>query len=360
MALKPRKFFLDVQDRIFVAGPNNTFRSEAPIFFNEDVENIELYFLQPNDRRTGYRYIDISGSTVSFAVGVTAPAALQTVWTAGGLSPISASASVVITGGSGTNAEQRIDFAQRPDRGSFAFSLPARTASVASITNYLFRTTAAHGLYNGQPVTLTGFSAPSGFVNGGTYIVQSASTFAFAIGSDTTATTTILAESVSGGTAEVPAQTTATIPYNANAASVQAALDNANISATASGTPLDESITLAFSGSYSGVALSAGSIIANTLYTNPHLSGNVNFATTEIADLLNQGITSVNIEVQVSSGALRHTFTQAATLAEDIISALSPSPLPVVTATSFSLLDSSGDVWTISVTPEGELQLSHV
>jgi hypothetical protein len=79
--MEPRRFYLDTAKRAFVASPDATIPAPSNVFFREDVESIELYFLKPtNNAAQPYSYRDYSANTVKLAVGVTAPAALQTTW----------------------------------------------------------------------------------------------------------------------------------------------------------------------------------------------------------------------------------------------------------------------------------------
>jgi hypothetical protein len=78
-----------------------------PLFFDEDVEGIELYFLEPtNNADAPYRYLDYSANTVKFAVGTTTPAALQLTWSTIA-STVTATITSLVTGGSGSNEQQR-------------------------------------------------------------------------------------------------------------------------------------------------------------------------------------------------------------------------------------------------------------
>ncbi|MEB3209661.1 MAG: hypothetical protein VKK63_12210, partial [Synechococcus sp.] len=181
MALQARQFFLDVQARQFVAAANSTLPITAPVFFEEDVEAVELYFLQPSTT-TGraYDYLDPSAATVKFAVGTVSPAALQTGWTAISTSVVSTITGVV-NGGGGSDEVQRISFAPKPTSGGYVIELPARDVSVASVTAGTFTCSNPHGLFDGQAVTLTGFSTPTGFTNGSQYYVSGRTSQTFAI-----------------------------------------------------------------------------------------------------------------------------------------------------------------------------------
>ena len=75
--MQARKFYLDTQSRALVSSADSTLAAADPIFFDEDVESLELYFLEPTgDGNAPYRYLDYSSNTVKFAVGTTTPAAM--------------------------------------------------------------------------------------------------------------------------------------------------------------------------------------------------------------------------------------------------------------------------------------------
>ena len=359
MALQARQFFLDVQARQFVSGANSSLPASNPVFFEEDVEAIELYFLQPSTTAGRiYDYLDLSGATVKFAVGTTSPAALQTAWSAISTSVVSTITGVA-NGGGGSDEVQRISFSPKPTSGSYIIELPARNVTVASVTAGVFTCSTPHGLFDGQAVTLTGFTTPTGFSNGSAYYItaRTAQTFQTATTAGGAAITTSAASSA--GTAQLAKISTGSIVYNASPSTVQAAIAAVSASASVTGVA-GETYTLTFNNNNGGIDLPLITLAGNTLAAAPGLAANLSFNTANIASLISAGTTAVNVEVEVAEGAVRQTFRTSATLSNDLITSTSPSPLPTVTATSFQLQDSSGDLWTIEVTPDGELQLSQV
>jgi len=133
------------------------------------------------------------------------------------------------------------------------------------------------------------------------------------------------------------------------------------VSASASVTGVAaETYTITFNNRSGGIDLPLVNIASSTLAAAPGLAANLSFNTANIASLISAGVSQVNVEVEIAEGAVRQTFRTAATLSDDLITSTSPSPLPTITATSFQLQDSGGDLWTISVTPDGELMLSQV
>jgi hypothetical protein len=364
--MQARKFYLDTQSRKFVLSPDSTLEAAEPAFFDEDVEAVELYFLNPtgNDDRP-YDYADYSANTVKFAIGTTTPAALQTVWTP---LPTSVTTSVtsLVTGGSGTNEQQRITLAPEPVSGGFALQLPARNVTVSSVSANIF-TAANHGLYAGQSVSLTAFSlTASAVANGSSYFVIRNSKDTFSLAATASSTTALTAAvTTGGGTVELPAITTGQLAYDATPDDVQSALVAAGLSVNGApqilvtGTAGREYVLTYANGSanrdYANV-----SVVGSTLRGPDGLAANVNLATTEMAALVSAGTAAAKMEVEVSGSGRRQTYQRAVNLSPDIISSTSPSPLPVGTANSFNLSDGSGGVWTVTIDPNGILTASKV
>lgn len=355
--MEPRRFFLDTQTRQFVSSATFPVPSGEPTLFNEDVEQIQLYFLDNGN------FVDYSANTVKFAVGITAPLALATSWSSISTG-ITATVATSITGGTGTAAVQTLSFSAEPEVGSFALRLPARNVTVSSVSASVFLS-GNHGLLNGQSVTLTGFSTPSGFTNGTQYVVLNRTRDGFQI-ADTSAATTAKTVSVAsgGGTAELDAITTPLIAAGAGASQVEDAFVAAGISVDAApqiivtGDPAN-GFTFTFSNTQSGINFSALEIVGNTLARAKGLVGTLNLNTEELQAAIIEGTSQATIEIEVSGGGVRHTYQTAALLGADIINSVTgsePSPVVESTATSFDLQSPNGTVYTISATDEGSLQ----
>jgi len=365
--MEARKIYLDIQARQFVGGPNNNLAVSGPLFFDEDVESVELYFMRPTGSSDGavYDYVDYSANTVKFAVGTTTPAALQTSWAAISTT-VTATVTSLVTGGSGTNEQQRLTLSQPPATGGFALQIPSRNVTVSSVSANIF-TAADHGLYSGQSVSLTAFSLTASSVeNGSSYFVIRNSKDTFSLASTATSTTALAASTTSGGgTVSLPAITTGQLAHNASPASVQNALVNAGLTINAApqilvtGTAGKEYVLTYANGSasrdYDNV-----SIVGSTLLGAVGLQANVNFATSEVAALVAAGTTTARLEIEVSGSGRRQTYQTAVTLSADIITSTSPSPLPVGTANSFNLSDGGGGTWTISIDSSGVLSASKI
>jgi len=360
--MQARKFYLDTQSRSFVASPNSNLEASQPLFFDEDVESLELYFLQPTglpDRP--YDFLDYSSNTVKFAIGTTSPAALQVTWSAIS-SAVTVTITSLVTGGSGTNEQQKVTLSPKPVSGGFALQLPSRSVTVSSVSANVF-TAADHGLYDGQSVSLSSFSfTASSVANGSSYFVLRGGKDTFSLAS-TAGTTTVLTASVTsgGGTVTLPAATTGNLAYNASPEDVQNAFVAAGLTVNSSPQILvtgsaGSDYTLTYTNGSANRDYDAVAVVGSTLAAPAGLSANVNLATAEIASLVSSGTTGVKMEVEVFNGSRRQTYQRAVTLSADIIAAGSSDPLALTTGNAFRLMSPNGTVFEISADNEGMLQ----
>lgn len=364
--MQARKFYIDTQRRAFVASAESTLSAETTNFFSEDIESIELYFLQPTGSAVRpYDYLDYSSNTVKFALGTTTPAAFQLTWTALSTA-VTATITTLVSGGAGANEVQKISFSKVPASGGFSIVMPSRNVTVSSVSANVF-TAADHGLFNAQSVTVTGFSFTSSSVaNGGSYFVINRTKDTFSL-AGSASTTTPLAASVTsgGGTVTLPEITTPSLAYNATPEQVQQAFVDAGFSVgqapqiVVSGTT-GKDYTLAFNGGCQRINYDPVTLAANTLAAAPGMSANVNFNTTAISSLIDAGTSAVTLEVEVSDGTKRHTYQTAAAISNDIISSSSPITAIVNATTNFSLNSQDGSTWNITIDNNGLLTASKV
>lgn len=352
--MEARRYFLNVSDRTFEAGGSSA-------FFDEDVEKIELFFVRPSDSLNApYEYYDYSANSVKMAIGLTAPAALQTSWSAISTAAVATITSLV-SGGSGANEIQKISFSPQPNDGSFAISFPARNITVSSTSASTFSCASPHGLYNGQSVTLTGFAISSGFSNGDVVYVIDRTDRTFRVAATAGGAAITFALTSGGGTAQLAAQNTEVMPYNVSPSDMQAAIVRAGFAInnqaqiTVTGTA-GANYVLNYGGASSGIDFANVALTASTLTRPPGLSANVSFNTNEVASLISAGNTNVIMEVEVSGSGLRQTYQQAATLSSDIIASSSAAPVPTITpSSSFSLIAPDTSVWGITIDNDGTL-----
>jgi hypothetical protein len=317
--MQARKLYLDTTARTFVADPSATLPLPPPLFFEGDVENIELYFLEPTGNFSApYEFVNYSsGITATLKLGATTASATVTSWSAV-TTTVTITASVSISGGSGTTEIQRVEMSPTPALGYYSLQLPTRNVTVSSITSSVF-TAAYHALLDGQSVTLTGFGSPSGFANGSVYFVRDRSRDTFKIAA-TAGATAITASATAGGTAVVPGYTTGPLPAGSPPAEIAAALAAAAGASTqqisATGTADDYRLT--YGGSYAGADFPTVAITASTLAGAPGFLGNLNLNTSAITALVAAGTTDVTLEVDVTNGTLRHTYQNPANLGNDL------------------------------------------
>lgn len=358
--MQARKFYLDTQSRSLVSSAENTLAAAEPIFFDEDVESIELFFLEPTaDGNPPYRYLDYSSNTVKFAVGTTTPAALQLTWLAI-TSAVTATITSLVTGGSGSNEQQRITLSPKPVSGGFALQLPSRNITVSSVTANFF-TAADHGLYSGQSVSLSAFSfTASSVANGSSYFVIRNSKDAFSLASVARTTTGLTATVTSGGgTVTLPAVTTGQLAYNASAGEVQSGLVAAGLTVDGAaeilvtGTAGQEYI-LTYANGSANRDYDNASIVGSTLIGPYGLTADVSFATAEVAALVAAGTTAVKMEIEVSASGRRQTYQKGVTLSGDVIASVTTAPASI-NSSSFTILAPDSSVWTVTIDNDGIL-----
>ena len=355
-----RKIYIDTDRRAFVVGQSGI-AALKQTFSNEDVENVELYFLA-RDAAGTLTAQDYSANTVKFAVGTTTPAVLGVTWAAISTT-VTASVSTLVTGGSGSNEQQKITLSPQPTEGAFSIQLPARSVTVSTVSANVF-TAADHGLYDGQSVTLTAFSfTNSSVVNGSAYFVIRGGKDEFSLASIAGSVTALTAEVTSGGgTVDVGAVTTGQVAFDATPAEVELALRNSGLAVLdrpqiiVTGTAGKE-YTLTYANGSANRDYDPVTIVGSTLAAAPGLQANVNFNTVSVADLLAAGTTSVTMEVEVSDGTLRHSYRTQATLSSDLISSSSPLTL---TTSSFTLNSGDGSTWNITIDNNGSLTAAKV
>ena len=356
--MQPRRFYLDTQNRTFVSGIDATFAVPPPLFFGEDVEAIELYFLRPTANPSSpYLVEDYSANTVKLAVGVTQPAALQTSWTAT-TTAITASITTLTNGGAGANEVQKLTFSGNPpSEGGYSLTMPSRAVTVSSVSAGVF-TSVNHGLLDGQSVTLSAFTISGSSFANSSYIVTQRSKDTFRIA--TTATGTAISASVTsgGGTATLSAITTPQIPYNATAADAQqafvaAGITNNNAPQIIVSGSYAQGFTFTFANSQANINFDPMTV-SSTLAAPKGLQANVSFNTSEVAALIAAGTTSgLKFEVEVAGGGRRQTYQTTCSLSDDIVSSTSPTPAPA--NTSFTLQSPNGSSYTVTIDNDGIL-----
>jgi len=373
--MEARKFYLDTVSRAFVASPDATIPAPPNLFFREDVEAIELYFLRPTGNAAQpYQYLNYGSNTVKLAVGLTAPAALQTSWTSASTT-VTASITTLTNGGSGANEVQRLTFSNPPAMGSYALTLPGRILNSDIFTmSGAVCTLPNHGLLNGQLLQVGSIEVGSSPTSNPTYtnrewfvVNRTKDTFGLSFtdggaaigGGGSGAGASFVLEVV--GDFSTAAITTPQIQWNATANDIQQAFVEAGISVNSQPQIIVtgdrfSGFTFTFANTQSNINFGAMTVAGSTLAAAPALQANLSFNTSEVQALISAGTTNnLRLEVEVAGSGRRQTFATACDISADIITSTSPSPLPTTTANSFNLSDGAGGVWTVTVDASGIL-----
>lgn len=358
--MEPRRLFLNTVDRTIGEGAPAAVGTAGTVFFNEDVETIELYFYKYKSATSSeIEYANYGANTVKLAVGVTAPAALQTSWSTASTS-VATTISVVQAGSSSASEVQQVSFSPAPQVGSFALNFPSRNITVSSITASTCFTSIPHGLLDGQSVTLTGFTAPTGFSNGSALFVRDRTTNSFRLATTPLGSAASISSS-SGGTAVLSAIQTGLIAATATEAQVQQSIVGAGLVVAGQPQVVVEGAANSFKLRYGGflglMDMPNVTVLENTLGATPRLSANVSLDTQNMETILAAGLgDSCKLEVEVAAGGLRQTWQAPVVVSSDIISSSSPAPLPTITpASSFNVTSPDASVWNITVDNSGIL-----
>jgi hypothetical protein len=256
------------------------------------------------------------------------PSVYQPTWTDIDTT-VTATLATTITGNSTTNEVQRLTFSQEPFSGTYRLTLPANTISVTAATAGVFGTTANHGLRVSQPVTLTGFSALTGYTAGTQYFVQAVAEptlFTLAI----TAGGTAISGSATTGSVITISRQTAPLDADASASDVQFALESLDSigtgNMTVQGIP-GEYYDMTFAGS-KGYADQPVMTVSHDLQAKNGKVASVNFSTFSLRDLLgNNDSTDLLLEIELTEAGERTTVVQnACTISEELIDSQALAP----------------------------------
>ena len=255
------------------------------------------------------------------------PAVYQSTWTDFPTS-VTASVSTSITGSVSNNEVQRIDFSRKPYSGAFRITVPTYNVDIAStVTDGVFITSDNHGLVPLQPVSLTGFTAITGYTQGQQYFVLTTSNptqftlSATANGTVITGSATI----TSGSIATTVLRQTEPISPESNTGNVASALqildciggqENISVNGIAG-----SFFSITFQNS-KGLRAYPQLQVQSTLQGYPGKYALVNFNTFGVRDyLLNSTNATADLEIELTNGADRSTIIlQQCTLSEELIS----------------------------------------
>jgi len=255
-----------------------------------------------------------------------APAVYQPTWTDLGTA-LTVSVATTITGSPLQNEVQRISFSRPPYIGSYRVTVPTYNVDIVStVTNGVFTTSANHGLALFQTVTLTGFTALTGYNQGSPYFVtQIPSRTQFILGSSTITTGITLGSATitSGSVATTVLNQSDPIPATVSASDLQFALQSLNAiganNVTVTGIQ-GKYFDLTFGGDKGFVDLLPLQVQSG-LSAAPGKTASVNFSTFGVRDyLLNATNATADIEIELTESGERNTIIlQSCTLTEELI-----------------------------------------
>ena len=283
------------------------------------------------------------------------PAVYQSTWSSLSTA-VTPTLATTITGSATTNEVQRLSFSQKPFAGTYRLTTPSSSITIGSlVTSGVFISPSNHGLALNQPVTLTGFSALTGFANGTTYFVNAITTPAqFTV--SVTAGGTALTGTATTGSVLTTLRQTAPIDADATAADIAsalAALDSIGSGGVTVAGIEGEYYDLTFAGN-KGYADLPTLTIENNLTAKPGKTADVNFATYALRDLVgNSSSVDLDLEIELTEGGTRQTvILSACSVSEELIDADAFSPVP-----QFSLPINSVAVsaYTLALSDAGSL-----
>jgi hypothetical protein len=257
------------------------------------------------------------------------PAVYQATWT--DLSTtVTATVATTVTGSSLNNEVQRLSFSQEPFVGNYRLTAPSSSVTIGSlVTAGVFITPANHGLITNQPVTLTAFSALTGYSNGQQYFVRTipeATQFTVSV----TAGGTALTGTATTGNVLTTLRQTSPIAANGSAADIQsalAALDSIGAGGVTVSGIQGEYFDIAFGGQ-KGYSDQPTLTVQSGLSAKPGKTADVNFATFALRDLVgNNSTVDLDLEIELTEGGTRQTvILSGCTVAEELIDANAFSP----------------------------------
>jgi len=255
-----------------------------------------------------------------------APAVYEPTWTDLGTA-LTVSVATTLTGSTLQNEVQRVSFSRPPYQGNFVVTVPTYNVDITStVTDGVFNTSGNHGLALAQVVTLTGFTALTGYTQGDVYFVTAIpSQTQFILGSSTITT------GITSGSATVTAGSIATtllaqsgpLPASISEGEFELALQSLNSiganNVTVSGIQ-GKYFDLTFGGAKGFTDLPTLQVQSG-LTAAPGKTAAVDFNTFGVRDLLlNATSVTTEIEIELTTAGERSTIIlQPCTLTEELI-----------------------------------------
>jgi hypothetical protein len=236
-----------------------------------------------------------------------------------------------VTGSSLNNEVQRLSFSQVPFAGTYRLTAPSSSLTIGSlVTAGVFITPENHGLITNQPVTLTAFSALTGYSNGQQYFVRTipeATQFTVSV----TAGGTALTGTATTGNVLTTLRQTSPIAANGSAADIEsalAALDSIGVGGVTVSGIQGEYFDITFGGQ-KGYSDQPTLTVQSGLSAKPGKTADVNFATFALRDLVgNAGSVDLDLEIELTEAGTRQTvILSGCTVAEELIDTAAFSPV---------------------------------
>jgi len=255
-----------------------------------------------------------------------APAVYEPTWTDLGTA-MTVSVATTLTGSTLQNEVQRVSFSRPPYQGNFVVTVPTYNVDITStVTNGVFITPTNHGLALQQVVTLTGFTALTGYTQGEVYFVTAIpSQTQFILGSSTITTgiTSGSATVTSGSIASTLLAQSGPLPASISESEFELALQSLNSiganNVTVSGIQ-GKYFDLTFGGAKGFTDLPTLQVQSG-LTAAPGKTAAVDFNTFGVRDLLlNATSVTTEIEIELTTAGERSTIIlQPCTLTEELI-----------------------------------------
>ena len=256
-----------------------------------------------------------------------APAVYEPTWTDLGTA-LTVSVATTLTGSTLQNEVQRVSFSRPPYQGSFVVTVPTYNVDITStVTAGVFNTSGNHGLALAQVVTLTGFTALTGYTQGDVYFVTAIpSQTQFILGSSTITTgiTSGSATVTAGSIASTLLAQSGPLPASISESEFELALQLLNSiganNVTVSGIQ-GKYFDITFVGAKSFTDLPTLQVQSG-LTAAAGKTAAVDFNTFGVRDLLlNATSVTTEIEVELTTAGERSTIIlQSCTLTEELIS----------------------------------------
>jgi hypothetical protein len=402
-----RELYLDIENQTFVRDPQSGAPLNPANLFEGDIPDYELYFVRPGESGAPpYRYVDKQDAAVKLHIGPPPPSTAtayvaQDTWTniAGSLSGVTVGFTRVTTGGAGTNEQQQITFDPAPESGVFNLSFPQRTLAITAFSDTqmlgssgqvnpiaIFKTVTAHGLTTGDPIVLSGFTAPSGFSNGVLYYAVRSGEDTFFLVDGASFLLSATAATSGAASAIVQQQTTESIDVrNIDALTIKEALEATPATGVVNSffasvpnkgnfgvfvekigpefAPEKINIIITFQGTKSRVSFPLLQLGSNStaLQRRAGKKATLNFNTVELANAISGRATlDAVLEVQTTDDGKIDTVAQLpVVLRKELITGNSPVPVSTISGSaSFSILSPDSSVWVVTIDNDGILTAS--